>query len=173
VCQGDLCEVAVGAAVDIGNGDDVRAGRERLQDVGCGGRAGAVGERIVGVLERCDCAFEVVAGGEERLALLSQLFGGAQGKRSVPIGVRRARVLVLTDGLSNRSLRVRGGQGNLALSVSAYSRLDNMCTYSLNHSTGDRVVRAAGVHCEGAEPVRRGGRARRGVNRVFGERHSE
>lgn len=48
-----------------------------------------------------------------------------------------------------------------------------MCTYSLDHSTGDRVVRAAGVHCEGAEPVRRRGRAWRGVNGVFGERHGE
>ena len=69
VRQGDLCEVAVGAAVDIGDGDDVRAGCERLQDVGCGGRARAVGERIVGVLERCDCAFEVVAGGGVSAAL--------------------------------------------------------------------------------------------------------
>ena len=69
VRQGDLCEVAVGAAVDIGDGDDVRAGGERLQDVGCGGRAGAVGERIVGVLERCDCAFKVVAGGGVSAAL--------------------------------------------------------------------------------------------------------
>jgi len=63
VRERDLGEVAVRAAVDIGDGDYVRARGERLQDVGCGGRAGAEGERIASVLERCDCAFEVVAAG--------------------------------------------------------------------------------------------------------------
>ena len=64
VGEGDLGEVAVRAAVDVRHGHDVRAGGERLQDVGRRGRAGAEGERIAGVLERGDCAFEVVAGQE-------------------------------------------------------------------------------------------------------------
>jgi hypothetical protein len=83
VRERDLGEVAVRAAVDIGYGDDVRARGERLQDVGCRGRAGAEGERIAGVLERCDCAFEVVAAG---VLACGALYGGAAG--CVPIGVR-------------------------------------------------------------------------------------
>lgn len=62
MCEGDLGEVAVRAAVDVGDGDDMRACGEGLQDVGGSGRAGAEGERIAGVLERCDCTFKVVAG---------------------------------------------------------------------------------------------------------------
>jgi len=62
VRQGDLGEVAVRAAIDVRHGDDVRTGGERLQNVGSGGRARGECERIAGVLERCDCAFEVVAG---------------------------------------------------------------------------------------------------------------
>ena len=58
----DLGEVAVRAAVDVRDGDDVRACGEGLQDVGGGRGAGTESECIPGVLEGCDCAFEVVAG---------------------------------------------------------------------------------------------------------------
>ena len=58
----DLGEVAVRAAVDVRDGDDVRACGKGLQDVGGGRGAGTESECIPGVLECCDCAFEVVAG---------------------------------------------------------------------------------------------------------------
>jgi hypothetical protein len=58
----DLGEVAVGAAVDIGDGDDVGAGGEGLEDVGGGCGAGGEGEGILGVLESSDGLLEVVTG---------------------------------------------------------------------------------------------------------------
>ena len=61
VCEGHFGEVAVRSAVDIRDGHDVRACCERLQNVGCGGGARGVGERIAGVLERCNGLFKVVS----------------------------------------------------------------------------------------------------------------
>jgi hypothetical protein len=58
---GYLGEVAVRAAVDVGYGDDVRVCGEGLENVGCGGGAGAEGEGIAGVLEGGDGAFKVVS----------------------------------------------------------------------------------------------------------------
>lgn len=56
----DLGEVAVGATVDIGDGDNVRPGGEGLEDVGGGCGAGGEGESILGVLEGSDGLLEVV-----------------------------------------------------------------------------------------------------------------
>lgn len=85
----DLCEVAVGAAVDVGDGDDVRAGREALEDVGGGGRARGVGEGVLCVLEGGDGALKVGA-----------------------VGVGGARVLVFADGLGDGRLRKGRGEGD-------------------------------------------------------------
>ncbi|CRK35398.1 hypothetical protein BN1708_006723 [Verticillium longisporum] len=60
---GDLGEVAVGAAVDVRDGDDVRAGGQRLEDDGGGGAAGREGEGVLGLLERSDGRLKVVAVG--------------------------------------------------------------------------------------------------------------
>lgn len=87
---GHLGEVAVGSAVDIGDGDDVRADGEGLEDVGGGGGAGGEGEGVAGVLEGGDGLFEVVA-----------------------VGVGRAGVLVLAYGLSHGGLGEGCGERNL------------------------------------------------------------
>ncbi|KAF7558936.1 hypothetical protein G7046_g5226 [Stylonectria norvegica] len=79
---GDLGEVTVGATVDVGHGDDVGAGGEALEDGGRGGAAAGEGERVLGVLECRDGSFEVMA-----------------------VGVGRARILVLADGLADGGLR--------------------------------------------------------------------
>lgn len=60
VRSSNLSEVAVGATVDVGDGDDVRPGGEGLEDVGSGGGAGGEGESIFGVLEGSDGLLEVV-----------------------------------------------------------------------------------------------------------------
>lgn len=60
----DLGEVTVGATVNIGDGDDVGAGGEGLEDVGGGCGAGGKGKRILGVLESSDGLLEVVTGEE-------------------------------------------------------------------------------------------------------------
>lgn len=60
----DLGEVTVGATVNIGDGDDVGAGGQGLEDVGGGCGAGGEGKRILGVLESSDGLLEVVTGEE-------------------------------------------------------------------------------------------------------------
>lgn len=87
VCQRDLGEVAVGAAVDVGDGDDVRAGSKRLQDVGSSGRAGAEGERIAGVLESCDCAFEVVTRGASVSLMLATFWWSYTAREAYRLGL--------------------------------------------------------------------------------------
>lgn len=166
--KGDLGEVAVRATIDIRYRDDVRACSERLQDIGSRSRAGAEGKSIAGMLERCDCAFEVVAAG---VLACGALYSGAAGR--VPIGVRRARVLVLAHRLANGRLRVGCGKRDLALSASAVLEACVHCTHSLNHSASNGIVRASSVYCKGAEPVHWAGRARRGIDGVFGERHDD
>jgi hypothetical protein len=86
---GDLCEVTVGAAVDVGDGDDMAAGCERLQDDGGGGRAGGEGEGVLGLLKGGDAVLEVC-----------------------PVGVGRAGVLVLADRVADGGLGKGGGQGD-------------------------------------------------------------
>jgi hypothetical protein len=86
---GDLGEVAVGAAVDVRDGDDMRAGGQALQDVGGGGAARGVGEGILGVLY----------GGDGRLEV-------------GPVGIATPAVLVLAYWLSHRVLGKGGGQGD-------------------------------------------------------------
>jgi hypothetical protein len=58
----NLCEVAVRASIYIRDGYDVRSSCKRLQDVGGGRGPGTECERIAGVLESGDCAFEIVSG---------------------------------------------------------------------------------------------------------------
>jgi hypothetical protein len=82
VCCGDFGEVAVRSTIDVRDGNDVRSYGQGLEDVGCGCGAGAVGERIAGVFERCNCLLEVVS-----------------------VGVGGARVLVYAYGLANGILR--------------------------------------------------------------------
>ena len=45
-------------------------------------------------------------------------------------------------------------------------------TYRLNHSAGDGIMRTSGVYSQRTEPVDWRGRAWRGIDWVFGERHS-
>jgi hypothetical protein len=59
----DFGEVAVRAAVDVGDRDNVGAAGEGLQDVGCGCGAGGKGEGVASVFKGCDGFLEVVAGG--------------------------------------------------------------------------------------------------------------
>lgn len=70
----------------------MRSYGQRLQDVGCGCGAGAVSQRIAGVLERCDCLLKVVS-----------------------VGVRRSRVLVYAYGLADGVLCESSREGNLLL----------------------------------------------------------
>ncbi len=78
---GDLSEVAVGAAVDVGDGDDVGASSEALEDIGSGCRAGGLCKGIAGMLK----------GGNSRLEVSA-------------VGVGRARVLKDADGLAHGGL---------------------------------------------------------------------
>lgn len=86
----NLGEVAVGAAVDIGDRDDVGASGERLQGGSHSGQTGRKGERILSVLERRDRMLKVVA-----------------------VGVRAASVLVVSDGASEGSLSIGGRERDL------------------------------------------------------------
>ena len=62
MCGGDLCEVAVRAAVDVGDGDDVRALGEGLKDCGSCCGSGGEGKSEAGVFKGGDGAFEIVSG---------------------------------------------------------------------------------------------------------------
>lgn len=84
---GDLGEVAVGAAVDVRDGDDMAAGGQALQDDGSGGAAGGEGQGVASVLEGRDGSLEVVS-----------------------VGVGGARVLVDAHGLAYGRLGEGGGQ---------------------------------------------------------------
>lgn len=57
---GDLGEVSVGTSVDIGDGDDVGARGEGLQDDSGGGRAGGESKGVLGVLESGNGLLKVV-----------------------------------------------------------------------------------------------------------------
>lgn len=74
---GDFGEVTVRAAVDVGDGDDMGARGEGLEDGGGCGGAGREGESILCVLERCYCGFEVCS-----------------------VWVRGSRVLIFANGLA-------------------------------------------------------------------------
>ena len=63
VCFGDLCEVAVGAPVYVGDADDMAACCEGLQDYGGGCGARGEGEGVFCVFEGGDGGFEVIAVG--------------------------------------------------------------------------------------------------------------
>ena len=85
VCLGDLGEVSVGSSVDVGNGDNMGALGQRLEDHSGGGRSGGESKSILGVLK----------GGNGLLEVVSVWVGGAG-------------VLVLADWLSNTRLGVGG-----------------------------------------------------------------
>ncbi len=89
VCLGDLGEVSVGSSVDVGDGDDMGACGEGLEDHSGGGRAGGEGESILGVLKRGNGLLEVVS-----------------------VWVGGAGVLVLADWLSDTGLGEGGGEGD-------------------------------------------------------------
>jgi len=70
VCGGDLGEVAVGAAVHVGDGDNMGASGEGLQYY-CGrGGAGGEGEGVAGMFEGGNGFFEVVAGWKVSMSCL-------------------------------------------------------------------------------------------------------
>lgn len=83
----DLGEIAMGAAVDVRDGDDMAAGGQALEDVGGGGAAGGEGEGVLGVLEGGDGGLEVGA-----------------------VRVRGARVFVLANGHAHGGLGESGGE---------------------------------------------------------------
>lgn len=78
---GDLGEVAMRAAVDIGDRHDVGALREGLEDEGGGGGAGGEGEGEARMFQRGNCLFEIVSGGRgvwlDRTALKNQVRRGS------------------------------------------------------------------------------------------------
>ena len=86
VCECDFGEVAVRAAVDVRDGDDMGAGGEGLEDCGGRGGAGGEGEGVAGVFEGGDGFFEVV-----------------------PVGVCAATVFIEADGLADGGLGEGGG----------------------------------------------------------------
>lgn len=89
VGRGDFGEVAMGAAVDVGDGNDMASCSETLEDNGSGGGARGKGESVFG------------------------LFEGGNGRLKVPsVGVGGARVFVLADGFADRGLRVGGAEGD-------------------------------------------------------------
>lgn len=59
------------------------------------------------------------------------------------------------------------------MSASASLKTRAHCTHSLNHSASYGIVRASSVDRKGAEPMHWAGRARRGIDGVFGERHGD
>jgi len=75
-------------------------------------------------------------------------------QKSLPVRVRRPRVLVLANGFSHAALGKGGGERN-----------------GLNDSAGDGVVWASRVHSEGTETMHRRRCPRRGLDWVFGKRH--
>lgn len=83
----DLGEVAVGAAIDIGDGDDMGTGGEALEDDGGGGGTGREGQGVLGVLDGGNGSLEVGA-----------------------VRVAAARVLKGADGLAEAGLGKSGGQ---------------------------------------------------------------
>lgn len=87
----DLGEVSVSAAVDVRDGDDVRAAGERLEDVGGGGRAGGEGERIAGVLEARNGGFKVVSAPIVSLSILAESSPSEQRMRAQWMHLQRQR----------------------------------------------------------------------------------
>lgn len=100
---GDFGEVAMRAAVDVGDGDDVRTCGEGLQYCCCCGGAGGECEGVAGVFERCDGFFEVVPIHPRILALRSLSRMGE--KKDLPVGIRAASVLINTNWFSDTRLR--------------------------------------------------------------------
>jgi hypothetical protein len=83
----DLGEVTVGTAVDVGDGNDMAAGSQTLENSGGGGGTGGEGESVLGVLESSNSSLEVGT-----------------------VRVGRSRVLVLANGLANSGLSKGGRQ---------------------------------------------------------------
>lgn len=85
----NLGEVSVGSTVDIGDGDNVGASSQRLEDHSGGGRTRGECKSILGVLKSCDGLLKVVT-----------------------VWVGGAGVLVLSNWLANSSLGEGGGEGD-------------------------------------------------------------
>jgi len=83
----DLSEVSVGTSVDIGDGDDMAAGSETLEDSGGGGGTGGESEGVLGVLESSNSGLEVGT-----------------------VGIGGSGVLILANGLANGGLSKCGRQ---------------------------------------------------------------
>lgn len=94
----DLGEVAVGAAVDVRDGDDMAAGGQALQDDGSGGAAGGEGQGVASVLEGRDGSLEVVSVGVGGARVLVDAHGLADGRLGKGCGQRNG----LNDGAGRR-----------------------------------------------------------------------
>lgn len=68
---GNLGEVTVSSTIDIGDGDDVRARGERLEDDGSGGRARGEGKGIFGVFKSSNGLLEVVTKFQQSISMQS------------------------------------------------------------------------------------------------------
>lgn len=112
---GDLGEVTVGAAIDVGDRDDVRARGKRLEDHGSGGATGREGEGVLGVFEGRHHVLKVFAirvGGPRVLILANRLADGRlrKGRREGDGGDHGTAVsTLLVGGLGRRRRSRKGG----------------------------------------------------------------
>jgi hypothetical protein len=89
---------------------------------------------------------------------------------SVPVGVRRARILVQSHRLSYARLRKGRGERDLVLSAMPFS-LWRKVTHRLDDSARHRIMRASSVHRQRPKPMNRRRCAWRGLNRLLDDRH--
>lgn len=82
MCECYLGEITMCTAVDVRDGNNVRSGGERLENVGGSSRARTESERIAGMLESSDCALKVVP--RDSLVAMSQ---GHVCRDDVPVRV--------------------------------------------------------------------------------------
>ena len=108
--RGDLSEVAMCAAIDIGYGNDVGTCGERLEYYrgGCGTRGKSEGE--AGMFKSGNGIFKILSGlGQNRATFSLHL--------SLPVRIRAPRIFVCADRLANPSLFVGCGEGDLEVSA--------------------------------------------------------
>lgn len=121
----DLREIAVGAAVHIRDGDDVRACGQALEDGGRGSTAAGEGQRIARVLEGRHSSLEVIPVRVGGARVLVVAYGAADGG----LGECGREGDGLDDGAGDRVMRGSGmdGEGAEAVNRSGWpgGRLDH------------------------------------------------
>lgn len=169
VGSGDLGEIAMGAAIDIRDGNDVRAGGEGLQDDSSCGRAGGESQGVAGVLKCSDSFLEIVpavytikTGYTRSLSGVgSYLFGFELLVYSYsPMGLPTADWAKVVE----REIWTH-------VSGATEIRAGFCCTHRSNDSASDGIVRRTRMDSQSAELVHGRGRARRGVDGMFSVRH--